>query len=440
MHAGGNIGLDAFTYTMRPLRRHLRSQNAALAADGAEAPPARVTGMPRSTGERMAGGFYTAVTRMAGLRPELIPAHMRRQFQVVGIDDAQLARVLRAVRRLGDWPYAWEAEGDRKSAHGDALGAMISYYVGQRLLTTETPLKRRLYRLAVESYAEVDHAVPLETLRYETEQGNTIAGYLQVPRPRGSRVAPVPLVLLVPGVTSAKEELHPIASAMLRRGWAVARIDNPGYGETTGVVVPGTQRHPAFVLDQLALDSRLNSDDMHLWGASLGGFFALHSAIDSRARSVVAVAAPFAPHRYIAQLPGSNLTAFAQMTGLHDYDALLEFVSTLTLEHHIDQIRVPTKIFHGGRDRTIPVSEARRIVDGVAGQTSLTVWPRDHHICLEHLDEMIGMSLEWYAEPAAQAQAWERALDAEIEHGTAGKMFEDGLQMSQMVERPAHPG
>jgi pimeloyl-ACP methyl ester carboxylesterase len=394
--------------------------------------------MPKSPGERLAGGFYSAVTRVAGLRTELIPAHMRRQFQVIGISDDQLARVLRSVRRLGDWPYAWEAEGDRQAAHGDALGAMVSYYVAQRLLTTETPLKRRLYRLAVDAYLGIEQHAPLELLRYETDLGNTIAGYLQVPTARSGRERR-PLVLLVPGVTSTKEELHPVADAMLRRGWAVARMDNPGYGETTGTIQAGTERHPALVLDELVRDPRIDPHDVHLWGASLGGFFALHSSVGSRARSVVSVAAPFAPASYFPHLPGNNLSALAQMTGLHDYPSLRDFCLQLALEDVVADIEVPTKVFHGGRDRTIPVDEGRRIVEGVAGPSSLTVYERDHHICLEHLDEMIALSLEWYRDPTPQVRAWQRELAASrVERSI--DLFGHGVHSPPPVERVANPG
>src|SRR5687768_11070490 len=100
----------------------------------------RLQRIRRRPSELLVGTFFRAVTRIAGLRPELVPAHMRRQLEVIGVTEEQLRRVLRNVSSLGDWPYAWEAEGDRRSADGDWLGACAAYYVGQRILLHETRL------------------------------------------------------------------------------------------------------------------------------------------------------------------------------------------------------------------------------------------------------------------------------------------------------------
>lgn len=357
--------------------------------------------IPRRPGERAVGAFFRVVTRVAGLQPALIPAHMRRQLAIIGIDETMLGRVLDGVRSLGDWPYAWEAEGDRHMADCDYYHAAASYYVAQRVLLTESPLKRRLYELAKHAYGLIDHAVPLEHVAFQGLT-QTIAGILQVPT---SRRAPVPLVVMVPGITAAKEEMHPFAEPLLRRGYAVCRIDNPGYGDTTGVIGPGSERNPAVVIRGLAGDARIDASDMHLLGTSMGGFWALHSAPHAQVRSVIAISAPFDPAAYIDSLPSMNLTALQHMTGSPDYEHVIEYCNSLTLRAVAPRIRVPVKLVHGGRDRTIPVHEFHEARKALGGPVSTTLYPNDHHVCLEHLHEMMGDVLHWLHDPVAAARS-----------------------------------
>lgn len=365
-------------------------------------------GLRRRPAEWLVGNLFGAATRVSGLRLSMIPAHMRRQLEITGVQEPQLERVLRDLRSLADWPYAWEDEGDRRAAEGNWLLASVSYYVGQRLLLTDSPLKRRLYGLARAAYLRVDQP-PLEHFCVAGHDGATIAGYLQLPPSSGqsSTRTPLPTILMIPGVTGSKEELHAVAQPFLCRGFAVARIDNPQYGETTGLLEHASVRNPARVLDALAGDARLDRDNLHLLGMSMGGFFALHSAPDSAARSVITIAAPCAPDRYLHQLPGMNITAISHMTGLQSMPQIRKFCERLSLHDVCPTIDVPVKLFHGGRDRTVPISEVHRLADAISGPVSVTIWDRDHHTCLEHFDEIVAESLEWLEDPAPAVRAWQ---------------------------------
>src|SRR5690606_3134996 len=133
-------------------------------------------------------------------------------------------------------------------------------------------------------------------------------------------------VLIVPGITGTKEELHAFAMPMLRRGVAVARIDNPMYGETEGVLDAGNVPNARYVLEALADDERLDSANLHLYGMSLGANFALAASVESRAASLSVICPPFEPSRYFRELPTLNLSALQHMTQTRDIDALMDFV------------------------------------------------------------------------------------------------------------------
>lgn len=363
----------------------------------------------------------------------MIPDHLRRQLRIIGVTDAQLYRVLPRLRSLGDWPYAWEDEGDARAAERDWEGAFAAWYVAQRILLAPSPLKHRLYRLALDAYARMEQP-PLERFQVSNQHGELISGYLQLPTRSSRRESPPTCVLIVPGITGTKEELHPFAMPLLQRGVAVARIDNPVYGETEGLLDAGSVANPGAVLDHLALDPRLDARSLHLYGMSLGANFAIQSAPGSRAASISVICPPFEPSRYFRELPTINLTALQHMTQLPNIDTLMEFVRSNDLVGVAPRVKVPVRIFHGGRDRTIPVEDAHLLAAAVGGPSAVTVFERDHHNCLEHLDEITALVLEFVHEPV---ETCERAAALErIDAAASVHVTDRDAQLAQEGERP----
>ncbi len=357
----------------------------------------QVAPLPRRPRERVAGGVFQAVTRIAGFRPAMIPDHLRRQLRIIGATDEQLHRVLPKLHSLGAWPYAWEYEGDKRAFDGDWQGAFTAYYVAQRILLAPSALKQRLYRLAVEAYSHIEQPT-LERLECRNPAGERIAGYLQLPRGASSE-SPVPCVLIVPGITGTKEELHAFAMPMLRRGVAVARIDNPMYGETEGFLELSNVPNARYVLEQLATDPRLDTSSLHLYGMSMGANFALEAALRSRAATLSVICPPFEPSRYFRGLPTLNLTAVQHMTQRRDIDDLMDFARANDRLDTAPQLTLPVRIFHGGRDRTIPVVDAHLLAASLGGPSAVTIYERDHHNCLEHLDEITAHVLDFVHDP-----------------------------------------
>ncbi len=367
--------------------------------------------------------MFQVVTRLVGFRPEMIPDHLRRQLRVIGISDAQARRVMPALRSLADWPYAWEAEGDARAAEGDWDAAFAAYYVSQRILLGPSPLKDRLYALAVDAYQHVDQPT-LERFSVDNGHGEQVAGYLQLPTSYepGTRVR---CILIVPGITGTKEELHAFGMPMLRRGVAVARLDNPLYGETDGHLDEHNVTNARVVLDHLAADERLDPDDLHLYGMSLGANFAIEAALESRAASLSVICAPFEPSRYFRDLPTLNLTALQHMTQRSDLEDLMQFVGTNDRVETAPKLEIPVRIFHGGRDSTIPERDAHMLAEALGGPSALTIYERDHHNCLEHLDEITAAILEFVADPhgvcerAAAVERIDRAATIQVSDADA---------------------
>lgn len=362
-------------------------------------PRQQIAPLPRRPRERVAGGVFRAVTKLVGFRAEMIPDHLRRQLRIIGASDTQLRRVFTGMRSLSDWPYVWENEADSRFAEGDWDAAFAAYYVAQRILLAPSPLKDRLYQHAVTSYANVKQP-PLERFSVLNGRGEKISGYLQMPeKHKKDKNSPVACVLVVPGITGTKEELHPFVMPMLKRSIAVARIDNPTYGETEGHLTLESVTNPRYVIDFLSRDPRLDPNSIHLYGMSLGANFAIASTVDSKAASLSVICAPFEPSRYFKDLPTLNLIALQHMAHQKNFKELMKFAAANDRAQDAAKISVPVRIFHAGRDRTIPVEDAHLLAGALSGPSALTIYQRDHHNCLEHLNEITASILEFIADP-----------------------------------------
>src|SRR5206468_2265083 len=103
--------------------------------------------------------------------------------------------------------------------------------------------------------------------------GLMMAGNLR--RPPGADRPP--LVLLLPGLDSTKEEFFNWEQVFLDRGMATFSLDGPGQGETglRSSIYPDYERAVSAALDALDLDS---FGSIGAAGVSLGGYYAPRAA------------------------------------------------------------------------------------------------------------------------------------------------------------------
>lgn len=140
-----------------------------------------------------------------------------------------------------------------------------------------------------------------------------------------------------------RRDLHPIL-ALVKAGYAVLAYDQAGFGSRQHESGPFYDRYPRWsllgkmiedaraALDALERDPRTDPSRLYLFGYTLGGTVALHTAVlDPRVRAVVCVAG-FTPLR--------TDTAAAGLTGLARYGALRGLAPRLGLFVG-DEARVP---------------------------------------------------------------------------------------------------
>jgi pimeloyl-ACP methyl ester carboxylesterase len=289
-----------------------------------------------------------------------------------------------------------EAAGQQRSlsAGESYIRAGLFYHWASFMFTHD----QEQFRVALQNMAAAwEKAAPLvspamELLRVEFD-GVSLPGYLQLP----TGVTRPPLVVLLPGADSTKEELFDLAQHILRRGVAVAAFDGPGQGLVSLEMKmrPDYELAVVAMLDSLAGRPDLDGGRIAVGGISYGGLFALRAAaIDARVRAVVSISSWYTPAGRFATMEPLTRDGQYQYLG-EDPAALMESV---TLDGVLDQVSVPLLQVYGELDAMSPPSNAERIAAEVKGPTTTVVYPDGVHILNNVWFKARPMVGDWLAE------------------------------------------
>jgi len=224
--------------------------------------------------------------------------------------------------------------------------------------------------------------------------GTTLAAYLRVPPG-----PPPPIVVMIPGLDSVKEELQATAEHMLRRGLAVIAIDGPGQGEAEYEfpIEPAYERVVTAVADYLKGRDDVDPDRIGVFGVSLGGYYAARSAAYvPRVRAAVELAGPYRFDLDWDTLPPQTRTTFQHRSGAASPAQARERAAALTLEDAAARISCPLLVVHGGRDRLIPPYHAERLAREAPG-AELMMDPDGSHGLTNHAFESRAAMADWLA-------------------------------------------
>jgi 2,6-dihydroxypseudooxynicotine hydrolase len=217
---------------------------------------------------------------------------------------------------------------------------------------------------------------PMEILNIPFE-GTELRGYFRYPRGASGRV---PVIVLIPGADSTKEELYDHGAHILRRGVAVYCFDGPGHGLVSfDLILRREYEEPiAVVLDTLLKRPDVDAGRVALGGISYGGQFALRgAAFDKRVKAVVSVSSWYsAAGRFPSQRPVSK-RALIQYLGPDP----MAVQNTMTLEGVADRVTVPVLQVYGGKDPASPIEQAQRIAAEVKGPHLLKFYEDGVHVC-----------------------------------------------------------
>jgi pimeloyl-ACP methyl ester carboxylesterase len=312
-----------------------------------------------------------------------------------GVEYNDFVRTTASIERWDEWLDAWTAtaevhrelaeealaEGHKRSAGEAYLRAAISYHFSKFVWV----LDRDRNRTATEAAAHALYAAHalldtgLERIEAPFDGGLAI-GNLRLPKMGAD---PVPLVVVIPGLDSTKEEFYAIESGFLNRGMATLSLDGPGQGEG-GFHSP--IRHDYEVAVAAALDALEDHPGLDLnrvgaAGVSLGMYYAVRAAaFEPRLKAIAAVSGPYNMGEGWDAKPSLTREAFACYSRSADDDEAREKAKLLDLEGVAETVQQPCLLITGARDRVIPWEDTKRVADAVA-HSEWVLYEDGTHVC-----------------------------------------------------------
>jgi len=172
-----------------------------------------------------------------------------------------------------------------------------------------------------------------------------------------------PLVILIPGLDSTKEEFFRPEEVFLKRGMATASLDGPGQGEA-GYELPIRPDYEVAVgalLDRLEGRDDLDLDRVGAFGVSLGGYYAPRAgAFEPRLKAVAGLSGPYNFADCWEGLPPVTRQTFVAKSGATDEDEGRTRAAELDLSGVLERLSQPALFVTGKLDRLIPWEQTER--------------------------------------------------------------------------------
>ena len=333
---------------------------------------------------------------MADARVEDAITHWAGRFIANGIDYNDFARTTQSIERWDQWLEAWtqtalvhrtlaedaEARGHSVSAGQAYARAAATFHFSKFVWVLDPERNRANTEAAIAAMAAAHRLLDPTAERITAPlDGHDVVANLR--RPAGA--ARPPLVVLIPGLDSTKEEFFCWEQTFLERGIATLSLDGPGQGEVGFAldIRPDYDVAVTAILD--ALDGR---DDLDLdlgrvgaAGVSLGGHYVVRAAaFEPRLRAIAGISGPFRFGDDWEALPELTRETIGHHTGAADPEQARERAQALDLDGVAERVTQPCLVITGERDRVIGWRETRRIADAVPG-AEWVLFADGTHVC-----------------------------------------------------------
>ncbi|MFI6849057.1 alpha/beta hydrolase family protein [Kitasatospora sp. NPDC050467] len=335
--------------------------------------------------------------------PDLLPAFVeenRPRATGAGLDPHEYTRVTSALPSLPAWPEACRVAGrrhldaaGRAAAQGRHRTAGEAYRTAARWFHFAGLLPHPDRAAAALAATEADEAMRRALAHLdpaaERIEGASFAGWLR--RPAGGGRAPV--VVVVPGMDSAKEEFHAVAEALLARGTAVFAMDGPGQGVLAATSSPDPDYHRVVgrVIDALAARGGVDADRVGVIGLSLGGYYAATTAAhEPRVRATAVVSGPY-------RLDWDALVPFVTATLTQrcgSPEAARAFARRIDLTGQAPAVTGPLLVVEGGEDGIPGVTNAEPLAHH-APRAELLLVPHGNHLLGNALTDWLPPTADW---------------------------------------------
>jgi len=318
------------------------------------------------------------------------------RFLANGVDPNDFQRMTSRLERWDDWNREWsqcaamhermgeevEAQENYQSAAYHYFHAAITYHFGKFLFVNRPDELRTGHENVVRTYQKAlpSFDFPGERVAIPYEDGSTMYGIFRKPW----HTPKPPVVIMLPGLDSVKEELHYYGDDFLRRGMAVLAIDGPGQGEME-------QQYPLrydyevpirYAIDYLESRPDVNAARVGLMGVSLGGYFAPRAAaFEHRVKAVIANAGAYNFADHFEERPLLTREAFVYRLKASDESSARKILLDFDLQGVMGKVTCPLLVIMGRQDRVIPPESAERVVAEAGGEVELWMFEDGNHVC-----------------------------------------------------------
>lgn len=286
-----------------------------------------------------------------------------KQFAVVHARSLNIKRYQELLDRIdndregapGSWARVWTEAGDQLSEAGRPLDASRRYALA-RFPYPDGPARAQAGKLCVAAFDAWRRDKPgIERLDVELPTGRVGCWATGL-----SAAKPLPLLLVMGGVVTLKEQLGPALVLLRRLGVAAIVTEMPGVGENTLTYDADSWRQLSALIDAVA--DRADVARTYAYTFSFSGHLALRCAAeDSRITSVITSGAPvrefFLDDRWLGQVPQLTLDTVAHLIGAGRAE-LADRLRPLALpDEQLDRVRIPVSYLASRRDEIIPPGE-----------------------------------------------------------------------------------
>ena len=400
---------------------------------------------PRSVATLVGIALAGAISASAQMAPTRTWEELKQETQrrvdknlgpVGGLKSEDAREALNNIHSLDrdEWAAAWSAIGDRynlkaqreegaemKDAAREDYFWAFKYYTAARWPVPNSSGKQKAYLNALAAFRTYGKFLdpPIEILHIPFE-GKEIAGYIRLPKD----VRPAPLVFMINGTDSRKEDEVQGRDSLFRSGIGVVAVDMPGTGESPVKADVGAERMFSRVLDYLATRPDVDSKRIVAWGVSYGGHWAASLAYLEKARLRGAVVQGGPIHDYYSAewqkkslgTPEYLFDLFAARAAIYGVESLDEFYAygprlSLKTQGFLGRPSAPMLVLNGEKDSQVPISDLYALMQSGGSPKWSWVNPDGGHT---------GRSAEWPNSRIGEeiVMPW---IKARLEEPAAGK-------------------
>ena len=339
-------------------------------------------------------------------------SHWGPRFVSNGVGLTDFEEITDALPSWNDWCRAWseratlhermgrEALANKKylSAGEHLQRAGVYYHFAKFLFVHDLAQMKAAHMKAIEcrNLALPYLNPPGERVEIPFE-GKKLYGILRKPK----NIERPPVMAMICGLDSCKEETDAYERPFLDRGIAILVFDGPGQGEGEyDFPIRGNyETATKAVVDYIETRKDLDTARIGLWGVSLGGYYAPRSAaFEKRIKACIALAGPYDMGDCWEDLPELTRETFRVRSHCATQADAKRNAATLTLKGIAGNITCPIFIMNGKLDRLIPWRDAERLAREVKGPCELLLVEDGNHIANNRPYRWRLQSADWMAE------------------------------------------